>query len=56
MNMNIEHFHSALKAELDLTQKYIMTFSESPDRLANKAIKHIVGNKGKMLRPILLIL
>ena len=54
--MNIENFHSELKAELDLTQKYIMTFSESNDRLANKAIKHIVSNKGKMLRPILLIL
>lgn len=54
--MTIDHFHSALKEELELTQKYIMTFSESKDRLANRAIKHIVKNKGKMLRPILLIL
>jgi len=54
--MNIEHFHSELKEELDLTQEYIMTFSESNDTLANEAIKHIVSNKGKMLRPILLIL
>ena len=54
--MTIDHFHSALKAELELTQKYIVTFSESKDRLANRAIRHIVNNKGKMLRPILLIL
>lgn len=54
--MTIEHFHSALKDELELTQKYIVAFSESKDRLANRAIKHIVSNKGKMLRPILLIL
>jgi len=54
--MKIEHLHYALKEELDLTQKYITTFSESNDRLANKAIKHVVSNKGKMLRPMLLIL
>lgn len=54
--MTIDHFHLALKTELELTQKYIVTFSESKDRLANKTIKHIVNNKGKMLRPILLLL
>ena len=52
----LEHFHTALKTELELTQKYIVAFSESKDKLANKAIKHIIKNKGKMLRPILLIL
>ena len=56
MMKNIHHFHSILKKELDLTQKYITTFSYSKDRSANIAIKHIVDNKGKMLRPILLIL
>jgi octaprenyl-diphosphate synthase len=56
MVKNITYFQSALKSELDLTQKYITSFSQSNDRLANKAIRHIVGNKGKMLRPILLIL
>ena len=54
--ITLEHFHVALKTELDLTQKYIVAFSESKDKLANKAIKHIIKNKGKMLRPILLIL
>lgn len=53
---DITHFHLQLKKELDLTQKYIKTFSESKDKLANKAIKHIINNKGKMLRPIFLIL
>jgi len=52
----IERLHSALKPELDLTQEYITIFSESNDRIANKAIKHVVNNKGKMLRPMLLIL
>ena len=56
MAQNITYFHSILKSELDLTQKYVKTFSESKDRLANKAIRHIVNNKGKMLRPIFLIL
>jgi geranylgeranyl pyrophosphate synthase len=56
MGKNITHFQAYLKSELDLTQKYIRTFSDSKDRLANKSIKHIVTNKGKMLRPILLIL
>lgn len=56
MAQNIDYFHSVLKSELDLTQKYVKTFSESKDRLANKAIRHIVNNKGKMLRPIFLIL
>lgn len=56
MSQTITYFHSILKSELDLTQKYVKTFSESKDRLANKAIRHIVNNKGKMLRPIFLIL
>lgn len=54
--MTLEYFHSILESELALTQKYIVAFSESEDRLANKAIRHIVKNKGKMLRPMLLIL
>ena len=54
--MTIDILHSILKAELELIQKYIVTFSKTKDMLANKAIKHIVNNKGKMLRPILLIL
>jgi len=53
---HIDYFHSILKKELELTQKYITTFSHSKDKLANVAIKHIVNNKGKMLRPMLLIL
>lgn len=56
MTKDLTYYHSALKTELDLTQKYIKTFSDSNDKLANKAIKHIVNNKGKMLRPIFLIL
>ena len=56
MSINIACFHSALNKELELTQNYITTFSDSKDKLTNKAIKHIVNNKGKMLRPILLIL
>src|ERR1035437_7762649 len=56
MTKSITYFHSVLKPELDLTQKYIKTFSESKDKLADKAIRHIVNNKGKMLRPIFLIL
>jgi geranylgeranyl pyrophosphate synthase len=56
MTKEITYFHLALKSELDLTQKYIETFSDSKDKLANKSIKHIVNNKGKMLRPIFLIL
>ncbi len=56
MPQDIAYFHSILKSELDLTQKYIKTFSESKDKLANKAIRHVVNNKGKMLRPIFLIL
>lgn len=56
MKKDITYFHTVLKPELDLTQSYINTFSESKDRLANKAIRHIVDNKGKMLRPIFLIL
>jgi heptaprenyl diphosphate synthase len=56
MTTAIDHFHSALKTELDLTQKYIISFSEAKDSLTKKSIGHIVKNKGKMLRPILLIL
>lgn len=56
MSNNITYFHSALKSELALTQEYIKSFSDSNDRQANKAISHIVDNKGKMLRPMLLIL
>ncbi|MCW3105737.1 MAG: polyprenyl synthetase family protein [Segetibacter sp.] len=56
MTKNINYFHSLLKPELDLTQKYVKSFSESNDKLTNKAIRHIVNNKGKMLRPIFLIL
>ena len=56
MTQKIPYFHSNLKTELELTQKYIKQFSDSKDRLANKAIRHIVNNKGKMLRPIFLIL
>jgi len=56
MVKNISYFQAVLKSELDLTQKYIRTFSDSKDRLANKSIKHIVSNKGKMLRPIFLTL
>ncbi|MCX6249055.1 MAG: polyprenyl synthetase family protein [Bacteroidetes bacterium] len=56
MANTIDHFHSALKTELDLTQKYIISFSEAKDSLTRKSIGHIVKNKGKMLRPILLIL
>jgi geranylgeranyl pyrophosphate synthase len=56
MIKDITYFHSLLKPELDLTQKYIRTFSESKDSLANKSITHIIDNKGKMLRPMLLIL
>jgi geranylgeranyl pyrophosphate synthase len=56
MLKNITYFQSYLKTELDLTQEYIKSFSDSNDKLANKAIRHIVNNKGKMLRPILLIL
>ncbi|MFN5182054.1 MAG: polyprenyl synthetase family protein [Bacteroidota bacterium] len=54
--MNIQHFHSALSAELELTQKYIVTFSKSEDKIVDMAVQHIVGNRGKMLRPMLLIL
>lgn len=53
---NIEYLHTRLKEELDLTQHYIDTFSYTGDKLANISIRHIVGNRGKMLRPILLIL
>jgi heptaprenyl diphosphate synthase len=56
MIRNINYFHSLLKSELDLTQRYIKTFSESNDSLANKSIMHIIDNKGKMLRPMFLIL
>jgi geranylgeranyl pyrophosphate synthase len=56
MAKDILYFHSSLKSELDLTQNYIKIFSESKDKLTNKAISHIVNNKGKMLRPIFLIL
>ncbi len=56
MTKTIDHFHSALKTELDLTQNYIISFSEVKDRLTRKSIGHIVKNRGKMLRPILLIL
>ena len=56
MTKAIDHFHSALKTELDLTQNYIISFSDVKDRLTKKSIGHIVKNKGKMLRPILLIL
>jgi len=56
MTKAIDHFHSALKAELDMTQNYIISFSDVKDRLTKKSIGHIVKNKGKMLRPILLIL
>jgi len=56
MAHNITYFQAFLKSELDLTQKYIKAFSDSNDRLANKSIKHIVTNKGKMLRPIFLTL
>jgi len=56
MTKDIAYYHSALKTELNLTQKYIKIFSDSEDKFANKAIKHIVNNKGKMLRPIFLIL
>lgn len=56
MTKSMDYFHSELKTELDLTQKYIISFSETKDRLTRKSIGHIVGNRGKMLRPILLIL
>ena len=56
MAQHINYFHSVLKSELHLTQKYVKTFSESKDKLANMAIRHIVNNKGKMLRPMFLIL
>ena len=54
--MSIQQFHSALRTELDLTQKYIVTFSQSDDKVVDMAVKHIVNNRGKMLRPMLLIL
>lgn len=56
MTKEITYYHSALKTELDLTHKYIRKFSVSKDKLANKAIRHVVNNHGKMLRPIFLIL
>jgi geranylgeranyl pyrophosphate synthase len=56
MTKTIDHFHSALKTELDLTQKYIISFSEAKDKQTKTSIGHIVKNKGKMLRPMLLIL
>ena len=56
MAKDISYFHSVLKSELELTQNYIKIFADSKDKLANQAISHIVNNKGKMLRPILLIL
>lgn len=52
----IQYLHSELKQELALTQDYIITFSKSNDKIANRSINHIIRNKGKMLRPILLIL
>jgi len=56
MKNKIDYYHNALKTELNLTQVYVKSFSETTDKLANKAIKHIVANKGKMLRPMFLIL
>lgn len=56
MARDITYFQSLLKTELDLTQRYINSFSNSKDKPANKSIEHIVNNKGKMLRPIFLTL
>jgi heptaprenyl diphosphate synthase len=56
MAKDLNHFHSELQSELEMTQNYIKIFADSKDKLANKAISHIVNNKGKMLRPIFLIL